>query len=163
MSRAFVKEADGTDVFEDLPDRPISPHPNLVTERGLALIEDETAKLRTALAEAQANADRAAIAQISRDLRYWTARRSNAEVVPPATDDETARFGLQVTIERDDGRQQTFRIVGQDEADPTSGLLSYVSPLALALTGKRVGDIVTAGPSRAEIIAIEKVPDGARV
>jgi transcription elongation GreA/GreB family factor len=162
MSRAFVKEADGTDVFEDLPDRPISPHPNLVTARGLALIENEITQLRAALSDAQANGDRAAIAEISRDLRYWTARRSNADVVPPATDDETARFGLQVTIERDDGRRQTFRIVGQDEADPTSGLLSYVSPLALALTGKRVGDVVTAGPGRAEIVAIEKVPDEAR-
>jgi transcription elongation GreA/GreB family factor len=162
MSRAFVKEDDGTDVYEDLPDRPISPHPNLVTARGLALIEDEITRLRAALADAQANSDRGAIAEISRDLRYWTARRSNAEQVPPATENETARFGLQVTIERDDGRRQTFRIVGQDEADPTKGLLSYVSPLALALTGKRVGEVVTAGPGRAEIVAIETVPDDPR-
>lgn len=159
MSRAFIKEADGADVFEDLPDRPISPHPNLVTARGLILIDAEIERLRAALADAQANGDRGGIAETARDLRYWTARRSTAEVVPPATDDETARFGLRVTIERDDGRRQSFRIVGQDEADPAKGLLSYVAPLALALTGKRVGDVVTAGPGRAEITAIEQVPD----
>lgn len=161
MSRAFIKEADGTDVFEDLPDRPISPHPNLVTARGLALIENEITRLRAALADAQSNSDRGAMAEASRDLRYWSARRSNAEVVPPATDDDTVRFGLRVTIERDDGRRQSFRIVGQDEADPAKGLLSYVAPLALTLTGKRVGDVVSAGPGNAEIVAIEKVADDA--
>lgn len=162
MSRAFVKESDGTDVFDDLPDRPISPHPNLVTGRGLSLIEGELERLRAALADAQANADRGAIAEISRDLRYWTARRSNAEVVPPPEDDTTVRFGVRVTIERDDGRRQSFHIVGQDEADPTKGLLSYVAPLALALNGKQVGDVVTAGPGNAEIVAIERVSDDAR-
>ena len=68
-------------------------------------------------------------------------------------------FGSRVTIERDDGRTQTFRIVGEDEADPAEGLLSYVSPLARALTGKRVGEIVPAGQSEAEILAIEAVSD----
>ena len=159
MSRAFVKEADGTDVFDDLPDRPISPHPNLVTARGLALIEAEIARLRTALTEAQEREDRSAIAEISRDLRYWTARRTSAEVVPPVTDTETVRFGLRVTIERNDGRRQTFRIVGQDETDPANGLLSYVAPLALALTGKSVGETVTVAQGEAEIVKIEAVPD----
>jgi transcription elongation GreA/GreB family factor len=159
MSRAFVKEADGTDVFDDLPDRPISTHPNLVTARGLMLIEAEIEKLRAALADAQANGDRSAIAEASRDLRYWTARRATAEVVPPATADDTARFGLRVTIERDDGRRQSYRIVGQDESDPTKGLLSYAAPLAVALNGKRVGDVVTVGPGKAEIVGIEKVSD----
>ena len=72
----------------------------------------------------------------------------------------TVRFGNRVTIARDDGRTQTFRIVGEDEADPAEGLLSYVSPLARALTGKRVGDVVPAGQSEAEILAIEAVSDG---
>ncbi len=158
MSRAFVKEADGADAF-DLPDRPISPHPNLVTRRGLALIEDEIARLRAALAEAQAKGDRGLIAAVSRDLRYWTARRASAEVVPSAEDASEVRFGLRVTIERDDGRIQSFRIVGQDEADPAKGLLSYVAPLARALLGRRVGDTVPVGSGEAEIIAIEPVPD----
>src|SRR3712207_359612 len=114
MSRAFVKEADGADVFDDLPDRPVSPHPNLVTPRGLALIEAEVARLREALADARAKSDCGAIAALSRDLRYWTARRASAELVPPAGDADEVRFGLTVTIERDDGRTQSFRIVGQD-------------------------------------------------
>jgi transcription elongation GreA/GreB family factor len=159
MSRAFVKEPDGADAFEDLPDRPISPHPNFVTARGLGLIEAELARLHAALAEAQAKQDRAAIADVSRDLRYWTSRRSTAELVPPRDDAEEVRFGLRVTIERDDGRRQSFRIVGQDEADPPHGLLSYVSPLARALVGRRVGDVVTAGEHDAEVVAIETAAD----
>jgi transcription elongation GreA/GreB family factor len=159
MSRAFVKEADGSEAFDDLPDRPISPHPNLVTTRGLSLIEAEVTRLREALAEAQNREDRSAIAEISRDLRYWTARRTSAELVPPVTDTDTVRFGLRVTIERDDGRRQTFRIVGLDEADPTHGLLSYAAPLAVALIGKSVGDTVSTGQGEAEIVKIETVPD----
>ena len=78
-------------------------------------------------------------------LRYWTARRATAQVVnPPAAPSEVA-FGTTVTIARDDGRRQTWRIVGEDEADPTRGTLSYVSPVARALIGKRVGDVVRAG------------------
>lgn len=158
MSRAFVKETDGTDFSEDLPERPISPHPNYVTARGLALIEDEITRLRTLLADAQATADRNAIAHLSRDLRYWTARRASAEVIPLPKSADAVHFGAVVTIERDDGRRQTFRIVGQDEADPTRGLLSYVSPLATALMGKRVGDVVPAGSGEAEVTAIDSKP-----
>ena len=79
--------------------------------------------------------------------------------MPQTQESPTVRFGNRVTIERDDGRTQTFRIVGEDEADPAEGFLSYVSPLARALTGKRVGDIVPAGQSEAEILAIEAVSD----
>lgn len=158
MSRAFVKEPDGAEVVDDLPERPVSPHPNLVTARGLALIEAEIARLRGALAEAQRKEERPAIAAVSRDLRYWTARRASAEIVPPVAPDGTARFGQLVTIERDDGRTQTFRIVGEDEADPAAGLLSYVSPLARALIGERVGDVVPSGQGEAEILAIDSVP-----
>ena len=65
------------------------------------------------------------------------------------------QFGQAVTIIRDDGRRQTFRIVGEDEADPAKGSISHVSPLARALLGKRIGDIVRAGNADAEIMAIE--------
>jgi transcription elongation GreA/GreB family factor len=159
MSRAFVKEPDGADVFDELPDRPISPHANLVTPRGLALLDEAVARSRAALSEAQQRGDRAAIAGASRDFRYFNARRASAELVPQAQDSSTVRFGNRVTIERDDGRTQTFRIVGEDEADPAKGFLSYVSPLARALTGKRIGDVVPAGQSEAEILAIEAVSD----
>ena len=159
MSRAFVKEPDGADVFDELPERPISPHANLVTPRGLALLDAAVARSRAALTEAQERGDRAAIAAASRDFRYFNARRASAELVPQTQESSTVRFGNRVTIERDDGRTQTFRIVGEDEADPAEGLLSYVSPLARALTGKRVGDVVPAGQSEAEILAIEAVSD----
>jgi transcription elongation GreA/GreB family factor len=153
MSRAFVKEQDG-DSTEDLPDRPISEHPNDVTEAGLAQIEQALAEAHEAHAKAQAAADRAAIAAAGRDLRYWTARRETAHVVPAPKAPSEVRFGTSVTIMRDDGREQTFRIVGEDEADPAQGSISHASPLARAMFGKRVGDVVPAGAGEAEIIAI---------
>jgi transcription elongation GreA/GreB family factor len=153
MSRAFVKEQDG-DSIEDLPERPVSEHPNDVTEAGLALIEQALTTAGEAYAKAQAAADRAAIAAAGRDLRYWTARRATARVVPAPKAPTEVRFGTSVTILRDDGREQTFRIVGEDEADPAQGSIAHVSPLARAMFGKRVGDVVPAGAGQAEIIAI---------
>jgi transcription elongation GreA/GreB family factor len=153
MSRAFVKEAD--EAPPELPDRQISPHPNYVTAHGLALIEAEAERFSAALAEAQAAEDREGVAAASRELRYWTQRRMSAEVQPPPADNDIVRFGSRVTIERDDGREQTFQIVGEDEADPAKGTLSYVSPLAHALLEKSVGDVVTVGRGGAEIVKIE--------
>ena len=154
MSRAFVKEQD-TDTLDDLPDRPISEHPNDVTETGLAQIERALASAGEAYADAQAAADRAALAEASRDLRYWTVRRATARVVPVASDPSEVRFGTSVTILRDDGREQTFRIVGEDEADPAQGSISHASPLARAMFGKRVGEVVAAGAGEAEIVSIQ--------
>lgn len=152
MSRAFVKESEGGE--EELPDRPISPHPNLVTPEGLARIEATLAALHQEHAAAQVAEDRAALARVGRDLRYWAARRASAQLVPPPPDISEVRFGSSVTIVRDDGRRQTWRIVGEDEADPARGTLSHVSPVARALLGKAVGDVVRAGNSDAEILAI---------
>jgi len=154
MSRAFVKEPDGTETFEELPDRPVSEHPNIVTPEGLALIEETLATLNREHAQAQAAQDRGAIARLARDLRYWSARRSNAQVAPAPDDPAHVQFGSTVTIARDDGQRQTWRIVGEDEADPARGTLSYVSPVAQALLGKAVGDVVQAGTSEAEIVEI---------
>ena len=154
MSRAFVREQD-TDYLEGLPDRPISEHPNDVTETGLAQIERALASAGEAYANAQATADRAALAAASRDLRYWTVRRATARVVPAPSDSSEVRFGASVTILRDDGRKQAFRIVGEDEADPAQGSISHVSPLARAMFGKRVGDFAAAGAGEAEIIRIQ--------
>jgi transcription elongation GreA/GreB family factor len=154
MSRAFVKEDDGGGGVETLPDRPISPHPNFVTPEGLAAIEQNLADLHERHAAALQAEDRAALAAIARDLRYWSARRASAQTLkPPAAPSEVA-FGTTVTIARDDGRRQSWRIVGEDEADPAHGTLSYVSPVAKALMGKRVGDVVRAGNSDAEIVGI---------
>jgi transcription elongation GreA/GreB family factor len=153
MSRAFVKDTDA-DAVEDLPDRPVSAHPNDITAEGLAQIEAAVAAAQAAISAAQAAGDRAAMAQASRYLRYWSARRATARVVPDADDTTQVRFGGTVTILRDDGREQTFRIVGEDEADPTKGTLSHASPLARALFGKKLGDVVPAGNGEAEIVAI---------
>jgi transcription elongation GreA/GreB family factor len=150
MSRAFIKEYD--DAVEDLPDRPISTAPNLVTAEGLAAIEAEVAQLTAALAAA--GEDRAERARIGRDLRYWTARRGSAHVQPPPEDSSIVRFGSTVALNRDDGRRLTFRIVGEDEADPERGTLSHVSPLARALMGKEEGDSVRVAGHELEITQI---------
>jgi transcription elongation GreA/GreB family factor len=152
MSRAFVKETD--DAFDELPDRAVSPHPNFVTPEGLAAIEATLTRFHEGYAAAQASGDRAALAASARDLRYWTARRASAQVVAAPSNPDTVQFGSTVTILREDGRRQTFRIVGEDEADPARGTISHVSPVARALTGKAVGDVVRAGHSDAEIVAI---------
>lgn len=150
MSRAFVKEDD--DAVEDLPERPVSAAPNLVTAEGLAAIEAEVARLSEELAGV--GDDRAARARVNRDLRYWSARRSNAQLVAKPSDCSAVRFGCTVTVERDDGRTQRFRIVGEDEADPEKGTLSHVSPLARALLGKEIGDIVRVAAHEFEIAKI---------
>lgn len=161
MSRAFVKEGDGDDGMEALPDRPLGDGPNLVTARGRDLIEAEYNRLLAALEEARARDDRGAQAEVARDLRYWAARRATAEVVTPTQDTEVVRFGHRVTIEREDGERQSFTIVGQDEADPPAGSLSFASPMGRALIGKSCGDIVTVSGHEAEIIAITQADEAA--
>jgi len=151
MSSAFTNE---DNFIEELPDRPISEHPNLVTEQGLALIEQALETARREYGEAQTADDREALAKARRELRYWNARRATAQLRAPQSGTDAVQFGHAVTILRDDGRQQTFRIVGEDEADPTKGSISYVSPLAQALLGKRIGDTLRAGEDEAEITAI---------
>ena len=158
MSVAFTREEDLEATAADLPDRPISPHPNLVTLEGLAKIEAALAAARAAYNAAQARgsieADRTAMARATRDLRYWSARRASAQLVE-APSDGRVRFGGSVTIEREDGRTQTWRITGEDEADPAKGSVSHVSPLARALVGKRVGDEATVAGQTVEIVAVD--------
>jgi transcription elongation GreA/GreB family factor len=151
MSRAFVKE---TDDSESLPERPVSPHANYVTATGLAQIEQELARAHADYASAQASADRAALARSGRDLRYWQQRRASAELIAAAPEAGAVQFGATVSILRADGRRQTWRIVGEDEADPANGSVSYVSPVARALIGRRVGDVVQVGNGNVEIVAI---------
>ena len=158
MSVAFTKENDLEATAADLPDRPVSVHPNLVTPEGLAALDKALEEARAAYAEAQSQGDietdRTAMARATRDLRYYNARRATAQLVETAAGSDVVVFGSTVTFDREDGRRQTFRIVGEDEADPAKGAVSYVSPLAQALLGKRVGDeaVVTGGD--VEIIEI---------
>jgi transcription elongation GreA/GreB family factor len=159
MSVAFTREEDSEAAAANLPDRPVSPHPNLVTPVGLAELEAAVAAARAAYAAAQAqgdvSSDRTAMARATRDLRYYGARRASAQLVQTPPRPERVVFGCTVTFEREDGDTQRFRIVGEDEADPAHGSVSYVSPLARALLGKTVGDIVQVVGREVEIVAID--------
>lgn len=154
MSGAFTKEQDDDDLREDLPDRPISPHRNLVTPDGFAQIEAELARLHVELDAAQAQGDKHAVARAARDLRYWSARRSSAEVVHRIADVSQVRFGHLVVIEDETGKRQSFRLVGEDEADPAKGLIPYVAPIAKELMGKSVDESVDVGRRSARIVDI---------
>jgi transcription elongation GreA/GreB family factor len=159
MSVAFTKEQDSEAAAADLPDRPISSYPNLVTERGLRLLDEGLAAARAAYSAAQANgdvqADRTAMARATRDLRYYTARRASARLVPPSSATDAVQFGSRVTFRRQGGRQESYRIVGEDEADPTQGSIAYVAPLARALLNREVGDEVQVGGATVEIVSVE--------
>ncbi|WP_091740294.1 transcription elongation factor GreA [Phenylobacterium immobile] len=158
MAVAFTREEDYEARAADLPDRPISAHANLVTASGLAAIEQALADARAAYAGAQAEggvaADRTAMARATRDLRYWSSRRASAQLTEPQPAAGRVQFGDTVTFAREDGRTQTFRIVGEDEADPVEGRVSYVSPLARALLGKSEGDEAMVNGAGVEIIAV---------
>lgn len=162
MSVAFTREEDYEARAADLPDRPISPHANLVTASGLAAIERELEAAKAAYAAAQAagevSTDRTAMARATRDLRYWSSRRASAQLTEPAPEPGKVQFGGAVEIEREDGRSQTFRIVGEDEADPAAGSISYVSPMARALLGKSVGDLAVVNGAEVEVIAVRPSP-----
>ena len=153
MSKVFTRELDTEDVI-GLPERDVSLLPNPVTSRGLALIEAEIARASAANAEALAADDKEGAARAGRDMRYWTARRNSAQLQPDPSGLESVQFGSAENILRADGRRQSFRIVGEDEADPMRGLLSWASPLARAMMGKGVNDEIGAGASEATIIAI---------
>lgn len=158
MAVAFTREEDYESQAADLPDRPISAHANLVTASGLAAIEAELAAARAAYSAAQVqggvSADRTAMARATRDLRYWSARRASAQLTEPAPETDTVQFGRTVEFEREDGRRQVFRIVGEDEADPTKGSVSYASPLAKGLLGKAVGDTALVNGAEVEVVAV---------
>ncbi|MBB4261545.1 MULTISPECIES: transcription elongation factor GreA [unclassified Bradyrhizobium] len=159
MSVAFTKEESAETASETLlPDRPISPHPNLVTEAGLQALQTQLQQAREAYEAAQAiedvNEKRRQSAVPLRDARYLTERLRTAQLVPDPTSTETVAFGSTVTFSRTDGRVQTYRIVGEDEADPKAGTISFVAPVARSLMGKAAGDVVGTGAQEIEILSI---------
>jgi len=158
MAVAFTREEDYESQAANLLDRPVSPHPNLVTASGLAAIEAELVAARAAYAAAQVeggiSADRTAMARATRDLRYWGSRRASAQLTEPDGPAGKVQFGRTVEFEREDGRRQAFRIVGEDEADPANGSVSYVSPLARGLLGKLVGDTAVINGAEVEVVAV---------
>jgi transcription elongation GreA/GreB family factor len=153
MSVAFVKEPN-EDQVEALPERDLGTDPNFVTARGLALIEEALSTHEAALEVARAAGDKIAMAMLNRDLRYWRARRSTAQVATPDPEGETVQFGHDVALRRAGGPIQRYRIVGIDEADPARGLVSYLSPLARQLIGKEEGDRFKINGAEAEIVGI---------
>jgi transcription elongation GreA/GreB family factor len=159
LSVAFTKEDSAETASELLlPDRPVSPHPNLVTEAGLKALELQLSQAREAYETAQqiedVNERRRQAATPLRDARYFAARVRSAQIMPAPASTDTVAFGSTVTFRRDDGRVQTYRIVGEDEADPKAGSISFVSPVARLLTGKAVGDVAGTSGQEIEIIAI---------
>ena len=159
MSVAFTREDSAETAAETmLPDRPVPDGPNLVTPDGLVALQGQLAAARQAYDAAMAledvNERRRQAASPFRDLRYFTERLRTAQLVPPPDQADTVAFGCKVTIERDDGRVQTYRIVGEDQADPRAGTMSFASPMARALLGKAVGDVVGVGNGDVEIVRI---------
>ncbi|QKC81935.1 transcription elongation factor GreA [Mesorhizobium sp. NZP2077] len=159
MSVAFAKEESAEAASETiLPARPISDRINLVTEAGLKMLRDELASARQALEAASVledvNERRRQSAVPVRDVSYYAERVRTAQLMPVPTANEVVAFGHTVAFERDDGRTQTFRIVGEDEADPSQASISHGSPVAIALMGRSVGDVVQLGPRELEILSI---------
>jgi transcription elongation GreA/GreB family factor len=159
LSVAFTKEESAETAAETLlPDRPVSPHPNLVTATGLKALERQLREAREAWEAAQVTEDVNEKRRLSaiplRDVRYFSERVRTAQVVPDPVSTDVVAFGSTVTFKRADGRVQTYRIVGEDEADPKAGSISFVSPVAKSLIGKAVGDVVGAGTRELEVVAI---------
>ena len=159
MSVAFTKEDSAETAAETLlPDRPISPHPNFVTEAGLKALELQLRQAQEAYEAAQrvedVNERRRQAALPLRDARYFATRVRTAQLVPAPASADVVAFGSTVTFRRGDGRIQTYRIVGEDEADPKAGMISFAAPVAKLLIGKSVGDVVEAPGQEIEIIAV---------
>lgn len=162
MSRAFVKE-DGPD-NAPLPDLPISPHPNYVTPRGLLALQARLAAVQADLARLKARAerlDRTPEKAAERDIRYLEARLRSAIVIDPASlPPDVVGFGSRVRVADDAGSEASYEITGEDEADAPAGRIAPQSPLARALIGARVGDLVTwrrpSGVAELEILAISR-------
>src|SRR3954463_6300801 len=160
MSRAFVKENE--DQVPELPERPQSPHPNFVTPHGLALLKQQLAGLeedRHRHAGEQTLLDKDALQVIERDIRYVQDRLTRAIPVDYAQQpQDQVDFGATVATEDENGVKRSFEIVGEDEADPNVGKLSWVSPLALALKDAKTGDTVVwkrpAGDLELEVLSI---------
>lgn len=160
MSRAFVKE-DGPD-NSPLPDLPISPHPNYVTPRGLALLQASLAEAQARLMALRARAerlDRLPEAAAERDIRYFEARLKSAlPLSPEGRGCDEVGFGHRILVADENGGKANYAIVGEDEADASRGLIAPQSPLARALMGARSGDLVVwrkpAGPAELEVLEI---------
>lgn len=152
MSVAFRRDSD-EEHREPRFELPLPPGPNLVTPRGLVLIEARNAELDAALAAATGEARDILL----REQRYWRTRLATARIVPPPTGNAAA-FGSRVTVMQG-GRERTLDIVGHDEGDPDTGRIAFRAPIAQALIGGEVGDEVELpGQAPMTVLAISAVP-----
>lgn len=163
MSRAFLNEDKFEQAGDELVERPVSPHTNYVTPTGLEELRSEALRLGTLRKNLIAKKDDPFAlqrkAEAERDLRYYSARLESAIVVDPSSQPPNeVRFGAVVEVEDEEGVAHHFSIVGEDEADVVRNMVSWVSPLAKALIGGRVGDVVKwrrpAGDMELEITGI---------
>ncbi|HKA42900.1 MAG TPA: GreA/GreB family elongation factor [Burkholderiales bacterium] len=164
MSRAFVKDSDDDLAAGELPERPLSAHPNYVTPQGLEQLQARLRVLqeqheRLAPLAPEDSAAKQKLRVVERDLRYFNAQLERADLVDlRGQPRDEAHFGATVGIRDEEGREHRFTIVGDDEADVTAGKISWASPLAKAMIGARVGDTVVwrrpAGDADVEIVDI---------
>ena len=159
LSVAFTKEESAETASETfLPDRPVSTEPNLVTAMGLIALEGQLSAARQAYAAANTVEDvnerrRQAAGRLG-DMRYFAERVRTARLVPEPRTTGIVAFGSTVTLSPVKGRVLQYRIVGEDEADPSAGTISYISPLAKAVVGREVGENVTVAGRDLEIVDI---------
>jgi transcription elongation GreA/GreB family factor len=155
MSVAFRRESD-EEHKEPKFELPLPPGPNLVTRRGLALIEAKVKELEATIA---ANPTDPEIETAKRELRYWLTRQTTAQIAPPADADQVG-FGSRVTFLLN-GKRRVIDIVGDDEAEPAHDRLSFSAPLSKALIGGEVGELLDFSGKAGviEIVAIEAIED----
>lgn len=155
MSVAFRRESD-EEHKEPRFELPIPVGPNLVTANGLAQAQARVAQLEAFVA---GGPEEPALEESKRELRYWRTRLATAQLAPPPPVDEVA-FGSRVRF-RQGGAVRSIDIVGDDEADPATGRISFSAPLARALIGACAGDRVDfAGQTEAlEVLEIRPIPD----
>jgi transcription elongation GreA/GreB family factor len=157
MSRAFVREQDGSEVPGDVPERPVSAHPNFVTARGLQQIENRIKELEAARDDAKSREDQDGASRIERDLRYWAQRKASARLIEPEAAPSKVRFGVRVTVRYDDGTERGYALVGEDEANPAHGSISWMSPIAQALIGSSPGEDVQLQGQHVEVVRLEPI------
>lgn len=162
MSRAFVNEDNAAAQADQPVERQVSAQPNYVTPAGLAQLQAKVAELHQLRSEQSAmgeQADKQRLADLERDLRYFTLRAQSAQVVAAPSSRQKVQIGSRVTFADEHDTEQTVQLVGEDQADATAGLINWGSPLGRALLGAQLGDEVLwqrpAGNQTIEIIRIE--------
>ena len=146
----------------------IRDSPNLVTLTGLkqlqAQLEDARAAYEAANSIEDVNERRRQQAGPLRDARYFAERVRSAQLMPDPESHDVVAFGSTITYSRNGRPAQTYRIVGEDEADPKTGTISFASPVARALMGKSAGDMVDVGEQDLDVISIAQCtsPHGSR-